>query len=68
MSTVCLRCISGGRILGNNIMEGENLEIDFPKTALPKMPRACKPQGIQATDPYNKLGVVPGVYVVFLKC
>lgn len=43
MSTVCLRRVSGGSILGNNIMEGENLEIDFPKTALPRMPRAYKP-------------------------
>lgn len=49
-------------------MEGENLEIDFPKTVLPKMPRACKPQGMQATDLHNKLGIVPGVYVVSLKC
>lgn len=54
--------------LRKDIMEGENLEIDFPKTVLPKMPRACKPQGIQATDLHNKLGIVPGVYVVSLKC
>lgn len=54
--------------LGKNIMEGENLEIDFPKTILPKMPRTCKPQGMQATDLHSKLGTVPGVHVVTLTC
>lgn len=54
--------------LGKNIMDSENLEIDYPKTALLKMPRACKPQGMPATDPYHKPGVVPEVYAVFLTC